>query len=383
MKKYLFYSTVFSVFTESFVYSYFFDVKLFYFIVLLNFLILFQFRKIRYSIGLLIFHLVILINGLFTTIFGYNDIVNFIIQYTFLLYIPIYFYSFYSYFKNDFEQIVELYCLFSFIVSIVGFIMLPFQISKGEAYHSIMTEPAHFCTVVLPAFFITFRDKKYNRLYYIVLLLAIILSGSSIGYLGVGASLLLQANKFSFFGVSVSAIVLFFISFWVYSSYAPLRLRIDDTVRSSKNMDLSDVNLSTYALLSNFYVSTQSFKSNPILGNGIGSHTKSRELYLKNIEGIEIFEKMEMDQLNSKDAGSLFSRIMSELGVLGLCGIFYFIFKFYVTYDRYRHSYNVISKGILLYFGAKLLREGHYFSPEMYFLVFLYVFNYYNSKITI
>jgi hypothetical protein len=112
------------------------------------------------------------------------------------------------------------------------------------------------------------------------------------------------------------------------------------------------------------------------MGNGIGSHQISRQIYLNNIEGIEVFEEMGMENLNAQDAGSLFSRIMSELGLIGIIGLIYFIVKLYVPYsEKIEFENSVIAKAILLYFFAKLLREGHYFSPEMYFFVFIYFFN--------
>ena len=128
--------------------------------------------------------------------------------------------------------------------------------------------------------------------------------------------------------------------------------------------------------MSNFFVSSKSFASNPLLGNGIGSHSISRSKYLGNIEGIEIFEEIGMEHLNAKDAGSLFSRLMSELGLLGIVGVIYFIWKFYVPTTKNKLTNNtIISRAILLYFFCKLLREGHYFSPEMYFFIYIYINN--------
>ena len=192
--------------------------------------------------------------------------------------------------------------------------------------------------------------------------------------------MLLYARRRSFVKAIASVLIVVVIGGIVYTTFEPFKLRLDDTVNSSINGDLSKANLSTYALLSNLYVSTQSILSNPLIGNGIGSHINSRKLYLGSIEGIEVFEKMEMDTLNAQDAGSLFSRVMSELGLVGLIGIFYFIWKFYVANTEEELSlHTIVSRGIILYFFSKLFREGHYFSPEMYFFVFLYVFNKYES----
>jgi hypothetical protein len=252
------------------------------------------------------------------------------------------------------------------------------QIASGKSFQSLMNEPAHYCTVILPSFFITLKEQKFPRYYFIIILLSIIVSGSSLGYIGVALSLIMYAKKISISKILISSIAVTVVGIIVYVSFPPFKIRMDDTIKSSMNGDLSEANLSTYALLSNAFVSSKSFMSNPLIGNGIGSHVNSRNLYLNKIDGIEVFERMGMDQLNAQDAGSLFSRLMSELGLVGIVGVFYFIKKFYVASTGKELTFNaIVSRSILLYFFAKLFREGHYFSPEMYFFVFLYVFNKY------
>jgi len=244
-----------------------------------------------------------------------------------------------------------------------------------------MLEPAHYCTIVLPAFFITLKDKSFPRYYFIIISISIILSGSSLGFIGLGLSMILFAKRISIVKTALTSVIVVGLGLGLYVVFPPFKLRFDDTINSAISSDLSKANLSTYAFLSNFYVSSQSFLSNPVMGNGIGSHVESRNLYLQDITGIEVFEKAEMDQLNAKDAASLFSRLMSEMGLIGIVGVFYFIIRFYVPNkdDESLSQKVIISRAILLYFFAKLFREGHYFSPEMYFFVFLYVFNKYDD----
>lgn len=380
MKNFIFYSTLFSVFTEALLFNIGFDIKFFYLVILVNIIIFIVFNSVVYSRGLLLFHSVLLFSGLYSCIFGYNDFGYFFVQFFFLLLIPIYYYTYFTFFEDRTEDIVFIYCKICFALSIVGFLKLPYDISIGRSLDSLLLEPAHYCTIVLPAYFITLKEERFPRYYFLVILLSIVVSGSSLGIIGIGVSMLLYAKRISFIKATASVFFVVVIGGLVYTTFEPFKLRLDDTVNSSINGDLSKANLSTYALLSNFYVSTKSLLSNPLIGNGIGSHINSRRLYLGSIEGIEVFEKMEMDTLNAQDAGSLFSRVMSELGLVGLIGIFYFIWKFYVASTEDELSlHTIVSRGIILYFFAKLFREGHYFSPEMYFFVFLYVFNKYES----
>lgn len=379
LKKYIYYSTLLSIFTEAIRYNLGFDLKFFYLIVFINLIIFILYNEVVYTKGLFLFHSVIFFTGLYSCVIGYNGFGYFIVQFLFLLLIPIYYLSFFTFFKDKFEEILWLYCKFCLALAIIGFVKLPYDLSQGEAFHSVMLEPAHYCTVVFAAFFITLREQKFPRYYYKIILVSILLTGSSLGFIGLGLSIILYAKRISILKIIYSLIIVLLLGGVMYFSFSPFRMRFDDTINSSISGDLSKANLSTYALLSNFYVSSKSFVSNPLIGNGVGSHLKSRALYLKDVEGLEVFEEMGMDHLNAQDAGSLFSRLMSELGLVGIIGVFYFIWKFYVSNKDEELSFNtIVSRGILLYFFAKLFREGHYFSPEMYFFVFLYVFNYYN-----
>jgi len=375
MKNFIFYSTLLSIFTESIYFNAGFDIKFFYFIVLINFFILIFFDKIFYSKGLLIFHSIIFSTGILSCILGYNKFGYCFVQLFFILLISTYYFSFFSFFKDRFTDIIFCYCKFSFILAVVGFIKWPYDIFLGKAFHSIMLEPAHYCTIVLPAFFITLKDHSYPRYWYIVLLLSILASGSSLGIIALGLSMILYAKRISFKKIIISSFIVVLMGFIVYTIMPNFKMRFDDTLASSTSGDLSSANLSSYALLSNFFVSIESFKSNPLFGNGIGSHVLSRKLYLGNLEGIEVFEKMGSENLNAQDAGSLFSRLISEMGLVGILGFFYFIFKFYVPVKNELYVNTIISRGILLYFFAKLFREGHYFSPEMYFFIFAYYYS--------
>ena len=201
------------------------------------------------------------------------------------------------------------------------------------------------------------------------------LSFSSLGFLGIGLAILLGSKNLSLIKVLFSFLFISIIGIGLYLSFTPFQIRVDDTIKGAQTQNLSGINLSSYSLISNLLVSTKSFSINPLFGNGIGSHELSRNRYIEEIEGIENFE--EYLRLNSKDANSLLLRIISELGIIGIVGMIFFISKFYIPYSDEKSSFNTfVSRGLILYFFCKLLREGHYFSPEMYFFVGLYVYNY-------
>lgn len=375
LKNYIYYSTIFSIFTEAFRYHIGFDFKFFYVIIFSNLFALFILKKVYYSSDLLKFHFFILLPGFFSIIFGYNKLGYFLGQVFFIFFITVYYYSFFIFFKNELYKIIKTYCNLSLLLAIVGFIKLPFDLSNGFLLHSIMLEPAHYSTIILPACLITLKTNVYPKYYSFILILSVLLSGSSLGIIGLGFVFLFSQKNLPFLKTLYVFSIVLILGSATYIFYENFRIRVDDSLNVIQTSNLNNANLSTYALMSNFFVSVESFKSNPILGNGMGSHSVSRKKYLNEIEGFESFEQSGWDHLNAIDAGSLFSRVMSELGLFGLIGILYFIYFNYVG-SKISIPDMFISRAILIYFLAKLLREGHYFPPEMYFFVFLYVFNF-------
>lgn len=71
--------------------------------------------------------------------------------------------------------------------------------------------------------------------------------------------------------------------------------------------------------------------------------------------------------------------MLSEIGILGVLFIIY-LFISIKSYRYVRFNLNVndialnkaIIKVSLIYIFLKLFREGHWFSPEMYFYVFIF-----------
>ncbi|WEA02321.1 hypothetical protein [Mucilaginibacter sp. SJ] len=213
--------------------------------------------------------------------------------------------------------------------------------------------------------FVKYRKK------FIVIIVAFLLSMSSIGYIGMLIGFVIIKKKINIFATITLTFVSVLIGFLAYNYIDNVKFRANDTFGIFNEFDVSNVNSSTLALATNSYVTFQVLKSNVFIGHGIGSHPLSSKQYIYNITGIEGYsDNEELMFINSTDADSLTLRILSELGLIGFIGVCYFIIKNYCGYqDNYQ-----ISRGIILYFLYKLFREGHYFPAEMYFFVFIYYF---------
>lgn len=374
MKKYIYYSTIFSICTEAFLIHFIIDLKLFYLIILVNFSILAITENLRISNGLLIFYGYLLFSGFVSVILGTNHITNFFAQFFGIFIISLYYYNFYKIFEERTPKILYDYVYLCFGLVLIGLPIYFIDILQGkfEGFHSLLSERTNYGALVLPAFYYSYKNKAFPRYVYQLILVSILLTGSSVVLISLGVGILLIPKRIKIvklFALSSIVIVLFFA---LYYSYGNFRLRVDDTSKGIVQKDLSGVNLSTFAILSNLYITSKSFEENPILGSGLGSHELSHDKYIEEIDGISEFGNY--INLNSKDANSLFLRVLSDMGLLGIVLVFSFIRKFY-TKCQIDENLNFISKSILIYFFCKLFRLGHYFSPEMFFFVFGYYFS--------
>jgi O-antigen ligase len=141
------------------------------------------------------------------------------------------------------------------------------------------------------------------------------------------------------------------------------------------NQDLSGTNASTFALLSNVYVTGQSFLAHPLTGVGIGGYANAYDTYIGNLSGPGL--DYLQNSLNRDDANSLILRVAAELGPAGLLVLFGFL----IVCARVRgQPYLTIRNALLPYMLIRMARFGAYFSVEVYFFVCLYILNYMQSR---
>ncbi|MFT3844273.1 MAG: hypothetical protein QM725_04415 [Lacibacter sp.] len=390
VNRYLIYSTLFIISSESFVLKAGFDLKLAYIIIALNFFLVLVTKpdKIVISKRIAIISILILFQGIISIFLFKNILQRIIFQVTGIFYVSGYFYFLFKYLDYPVKKIFTEYCRLAYFLSALGLFLyflnfifkldlyyllsriLPFGYGNESDYRlrSVLLEPAHFAGLVTPAFLFYLKKMKENKIKFIVIFAALILSFSSVGYLGILTSFFF-AYKGSFFKFIKAVTIIFLFGLVAYTFSPDIKMRVDDTLSlvKSRQYDFTGLNLSTFALLSNFYVSTQVIKDSPVIGHGVGSHPISTEKYIKDVIVGANLENMGITSANEEDANSLLLRVMSEFGLIGLFLILYYILRFYTKDADY------ISLSILLYFFYKLLREGHYFSPEMYFFVIAYV----------
>lgn len=394
INKWLLNSTLFGVFSEALYIDIGIDFKLIYIIVLMNNLLLIAASKTYYLNKLFNFGLLILFFiSVFCAFIYDTDPVKLIFQFVGVFVLGNYFFNLFRFLSVDYRVVFSKYVTIAYFLSIIGLLFLVFYLVSGieisyemsklpffgyrdlrynERVRSLLLEPAHFAGIILPAFFYTLSNFKTQKKKFFVFFFTLLFTFSTIAYIGLFLSFLFVGGGRSIIIKIVVAVFVLLGFFYAYTVVKDFKMRLDDTLvafSDNRKSEVGDLNLSTYTLYANYFVTTEVLKDNPIFGHGVASHPESYRTYIKDMYSSN------STTLNMEDANSLMLRILSEMGVLGFLLVAVFISRNYVN------DVDFIAKSILFYFFYKLFREGHYFSPEMYFFVVLYLQNMQSFKL--
>ena len=381
IKKYLLYSSIFAIFTEAFFFNFIIDWKLLYAIIIINYCLLLRLGKLKINK-----YFALIMSGVFVHAIIVNLIIGIPPNYMFSQIIGItiigtYYYNFIPLF--DKEDIIKVYVKMCFYAAIIGYIFYFLNINLNDGrLQSIFKEPAHYVIVVIPACYYFMKQKQYA--FFLTLFGTLILSNSSLGYIGCALMFIMPNISLKRMVYLVCLLPIVFGSFYyIYNNYTFFKMRVEETYESLNVINTGkfkeDTNLSSYALISNLFVAKNNITEHPF-GTGIGSHLyMHNKVYLKKMRPPEYLRVQHLQAINATDANSLFTRIVSEMGVLGFLLVVVLMYKASKIYSA---EELIMAQGIFIYFILKLFRDGHYFPPELYFFIwyFYYSFQDYNRK---
>lgn len=300
--------------------------------------------------------------------------------------LSIYFFNALATFGVSTERWMDMYMRISFAVTIFSILVWPIQrkFSFGDPrLHSVFREPSFFIYVMLPALGYCFNryvsEKRYG-VETLVFLLAFGMTDSSLGYMGILLiGLITLAPRLKGWQLIVGGLLTCLMVASIFVASINFRTRAVEMVTAISKQDLSGTGASSFAVLSNVYVASQSFLEHPFTGVGLGGYAGQYDKYFGDLTGTELalpgsglayFQSLE---LNRDDASSMFLRAAAELGVPGLM----LLFGFLIICARVRgRPYIIIRNALLPYLIIRMARFGAYFSAELYFFVGLYVLNY-------
>ena len=412
LKKLFHYLAIFTIFTGAWSYQFFTpflgytDFRILYiFILVLTALWLpFLADGIYINRTFVYLFLLIILISLVCVFYGINSVSGLLKQLVGISSSALFFYILIRINNYDVKRLFNIYLNIAFIIALIGIIqeasfLLKFRpgydyssfiptwkiaYSKGDygflAINSILTEPSHFCNVMMPAFFTSlvsfFKNSfKFQSLWKrLIIIVAFLFSFSTMGYIG----LLLAIAIFIFSRPSIKKIiiglVLVTLTFTLlYRNVYNFRYRVQDSVRVLKGeIEIEKASPSVFAIVSNSLIAYESFKRNPLFGSGLGSHETTYRAHIDRL----LNRKKFISSYNPREAASLFLRLLSETGLLGLAIMFVFIFRFYIRRkDTYMSQLWIINNAILLMFMIKLIRMGHYFVDGFFLFIWLYYFS--------
>lgn len=384
LDKYLITSSVFAIFTEDFSFHYLIDLKLFYVILLANIFIISYKYKLTVHKNLVILIGFFLIHGIVSYLLFQNPIQSLIAQLIGISLSSVYFYNLIKIFS--YKILIEKYLQLSFFIAILAIPMfyLDINVFTYNRLNGILSEPAHYAAIMLPATYLFLRKKQYLQL--VVIVCTIFLSRSSIGFIGLFLILILPLLKVKYFLKYSIIVVILLTGFGFYlstkwndkiseneSNVLVRRLKqTTETFSATYTGKFKNyTNLSTYAFLSNFFITQQIFTHKP-LGTGLGSYKYEYEKYYDKLKPPKYLITLKQSKINKTDANSLFLRIIADFGIFGLLMIFYFSYR---SYNIFRKDSKVIQQSTFFYLILKLIREGHYFPPEFYFFLLIFLKN--------
>jgi hypothetical protein len=262
-------------------------------------------------------------------------------------------------------NVFELYVKITFWTAIFGLIQVLLAINgiyvltiEKWRLDSIAYEPSHYAAILLPALVYCFLNIKRYKLYFTVMLAALILTFNLTAYF---------VFLTIFFIVSVHPLYLlvtvplaYYMFFYILPNFSKdFSDRFFETYdtfvgrKSILNARLN-VNSTTLSFYSNFEVAKFTLGKSPLLGSGLGGH---EEMYYRRFANTA-FQANYYYGLNAKAAHSLSIRILSELGLVGSALYLYTLVKS-VLFAR-RGIHYAISLGCLSHFLCKFFKLGGY-----------------------
>lgn len=352
-------------------------ILLFYPLILSGLLLFGIIRSLWVPPGLLLLYAFLLISGAVGFVQGTDSVGLYLKSFFGISLSALYFCSFFRMMRFDVEQCFALYAKLAYYIAIVGLLIYPLQLMFGKdaGLHSVLAERGEFAIVCLPSLYY-FADRWQRlgtgRRQTLVLLAAMILAGSSLGFLGILFGVLLFGWRYRYGRILMPAVAIL-AGLLIYTLSANFKLRINDTFAGAIAGSAQGSNLSTFALLSSAYVTGRSLSDYPVMGGGLGSHPLAHDRYVEGMPGIEVFIQADLADESRGEANSLLLRLLSETGIVGTLLAFGFILwclPRHVSLERRQ-----ISLAILIYFFMKLLRSGIYFNPEEFFFIVIYAVN--------
>ncbi len=267
--------------------------------------------------------------------------------------------------NNDWRKIFGLYVKFAFLSAVFGIVQVVLSFGGIQILQkqlgrldSIAYEPSHYAAILVPALVFTFFHFKQYKQYFIVMMLALVLTFNLTGYLAF--LLVVSIAYLNPVYIMLSLPILYYLVFHVLVNFNEnFNMRIVDTLAVFRG-DVSvlnrtvDANGTTVSLYSNLMVAEENLKKGNIFGSGLGGH---QEMYYRYYENSP-FRFNWHYELNAPSGHCLTNRVFSEFGLVGLILYIIYLARRVILLDN--GIFRSISLACLSHFVCKTFKLGGY-----------------------
>jgi hypothetical protein len=367
------------------------------------FLALLPFFITRYGLPKAPFQIILIpfIVGVFQIFIGNNEWFLFFKIFLGVMLSTTFYYYVMQYYEMDVEKMFKMYLKWAYWTGVIALVQFFFHqlhfvpgydyswlLNKGGGlygeigtrFNSIYIEPSQMGIMLAPAAFVSIlnifskQNYEYKNYQNYIILIAIYLSKSSTGYVGIFFVAIIIGLNLGYISYLILFIVLgFFTSLGLYNSVDEFKERVDASVALWVNQDfnIKNVNTSSFVQYNNAHIAFDNMKDHPVFGTGMGSYPLAfqKYSYTKGVVKLKGFD------FNAQDGNSLLFRLVAETGLFGALLFLVIVFRCFVGNDGAEDKHWIISGALLVLILLYLLRQGNYFINGFPFFVWLYYYN--------
>jgi hypothetical protein len=254
---------------------------------------------------------------------------------------------------------------------------------------SITQEPSYIALTFAPIVFVSvhnlfFKKKEFiSKTWSLIFIAVYLLTGSSIAFAGLMVIMMLVYFKYITYTRAALAWValagVLGLGVLIYNTNTGVKMRVDDTITALSmdnffaNENYKEVNLSTFTLLTNFYISMDAVAAHPLFGNGLGTYELIFDASIP--PGMSSYRGYNM---NREDAAAILLRLLAETGIVGTGIFLYFAFRHKcrarLSMSPMANIYWLLNSGFFVLLLLAILRNGNYTThgKMLFFMMYFY-----------
>jgi hypothetical protein len=352
---------------------------------------------------------ILMIIGLIHVLLGNNLIFNFFKIFGGLFLSTYFFYCLLQHYQFNLNLFFYWYCKISLLICYIGLFqvfsyLVGFKVGYdfswifnkwgviyggvvGIRVNSILAEPSQLGIVLAMPLYVSVKNVLskssfiFTKIQSFLVILIVILTTSSIAYLGLLTAILLCTNTLRLRYVIFGFLIILVGFLIAYNNVKEFKLRADAAkgLWYDNNYSIDNTNNSSFVLYNNLHVAGENLKKHPFFGSGLGSH----EIAYKNFTLTKNLLNYNFD-FNVKDGNSLFIRLCTETGLVGLFLVLFITFKGFIYKTNVENDElyikQVISQSIFILLVLTFVRQGNYMLNGLPLMFLIYYFNYTSYK---